>query len=121
MAPSACSGVARNASTRAGEKVYPEEVEEVLKAHPDVEDAVVVGVADERWGHRVVAVVAPAAGRSLDDAALRAHCRASLAGYKVPRAVIGVDAVQRSPAGKADYRWAARLAAQRDRRSPTSA
>jgi len=104
-----------------GEKVYPEEVEEVLKAYPDVEDAVVVGVADERWGQRVVAVVAPAAGRSLDDAALRAHCRASLAGYKVPRAVIGVDAVQRSPAGKADYRWAARLAAERDHRSPTSA
>jgi acyl-CoA synthetase (AMP-forming)/AMP-acid ligase II len=93
-----------------GEKVFPEEVEAVLKAHPAVYDAVVVGVDDERWGQRVTAVVAPVAGATvtLDD--LAAHCRGHLAGYKVPRQLVLVDEVVRSPAGKADYRWAARVA-----------
>jgi acyl-CoA synthetase (AMP-forming)/AMP-acid ligase II len=88
-----------------GEKVYPEEVEAVLRSHPGVADAVVVGMPDSRWGERVVAVVARAAGGleplTLDD--LQRHCRARLAGYKVPRALHLVDAVDRSPAGKPDY------------------
>ena len=89
-----------------GEKVYPEEVEEALKSHPAVYDALVVGVPDERWGERVVAVVQARAGDrpELDD--LAGHCRQTVAGYKVPRAVTFVDAIKRSPAGKADYRWA---------------
>ncbi|MBX7159930.1 MAG: acyl-CoA synthetase [Acidimicrobiia bacterium] len=89
-----------------GEKVYPEEVESVLKGHPDVFDAVVVGVPDDRFGQRVAAVVAPAGGRhpTLDDVAT--HCRGALAGYKVPRDLVVVDEVQRSPSGKPDYRWA---------------
>ncbi len=90
-----------------GEKVYPEEVEAVLKAHDAVADALVIGVADERWGETVAAVVQPVSGvdwPGLD--AITAWCRASLAGYKVPRAVYLVDAVERSPSGKADYRWA---------------
>jgi fatty-acyl-CoA synthase len=89
-----------------GEKVYPEEVEEALKSHPDVYDALVVGVPDERWGERVVAVVQARgdARPSIED--LAAHCRQAIAGYKVPRSVTYVDAVKRSPAGKADYRWA---------------
>ncbi|MEY2447728.1 MAG: 3-oxocholest-4-en-26-oate---CoA ligase [Acidimicrobiaceae bacterium] len=92
-----------------GEKVYPEEVEAVLKAHPAIADAVVVGVPDERWGSRVAAVVASGPALDLDE--VRAHCRASLAGYKVPRSITIVDTIERSPAGKADYRWAAEVAA----------
>ena len=89
-----------------GEKVYPEEVEEALKSHPDVFDALVVGVPDERWGERVVAVVAPRgeARPSVDD--LAEHCGTTIARYKLPKAVSFVEAIKRSPAGKADYRWA---------------
>ncbi|MEX2458055.1 MAG: AMP-binding protein, partial [Actinomycetota bacterium] len=89
-----------------GEKVFPEEVEAPLRDHPAVADAVIVGVPDERWGERVVAVVQPARGAvpTLED--LQAHCREHLAGYKVPRGLILVERVQRSPAGKADYAWA---------------
>jgi len=94
-----------------GEKVFPEEVEAVLKAHPAIYDAVVVGVPDERWGQRVTAVVQfrPDAEATLDD--LVEHCRGVLAGYKVPKTLVTVDLVQRSPAGKPDYRWAANVAA----------
>ena len=85
-----------------GEKVYPEEVEAVLRTHPGVSDAVVVGVPDPTWGERVVAVVAPAEEPpTLED--LQSHCRAGLAGYKVPRRLELVDAVPRLPAGKPDY------------------
>jgi len=96
-----------------GEKVYPEEVEAVLKTHPLVGDAVVVGVPDERLGQQVAAVVQPATsgGAAPDLAALQAHCRGLLAGYKLPRRLAVVDRVERSPAGKADYRWAARVLA----------
>ena len=89
-----------------GEKVYPEEVEAALKAHPKVFDAVVVGVPDERWGQRVVAVVRPrdAEQPTLDE--LADHCHTLIAGYKVPRALVLVDDVVRSPSGKPDYRWA---------------
>ncbi|WP_043263355.1 acyl-CoA synthetase [Streptomyces sp. CT34] len=90
-----------------GEKVYPEEVEQALKAHPDVYDALVAGVPDERWGHRVAAVVQLRDGADvLDAAGIQAHCRARLAGYKIPRDVVFTDRIQRSPSGKADYRWA---------------
>ncbi|HEX6311797.1 MAG TPA: acyl-CoA synthetase [Acidimicrobiia bacterium] len=93
-----------------GEKIYPEEVEAAVKSHPGVYDAVVVGVADERWGQRVAAVVQPREGAvvTLDD--LQVHCRTKLAGYKVPRELHLVDTMQRSPAGKADYRWAVQIA-----------
>jgi acyl-CoA synthetase (AMP-forming)/AMP-acid ligase II len=89
-----------------GEKIYPEEVEAALKSHPDVFDALVVGVPDERFTERVAAVVQPRPGRapSLDD--LAAHCRTLVAGYKVPRQLVLVDAIGRTPSGKADYRWA---------------
>jgi acyl-CoA synthetase (AMP-forming)/AMP-acid ligase II len=94
-----------------GEKVYPEEVEGVLRAHPDVYDVLVVGAPDERWGARVVALVQPVAGRTPPAEELVAHCRTSLAGYKVPKEVRLVDEVVRSPTGKPDYRWAAATAA----------
>lgn len=94
-----------------GEKVYPEEVEQALKDHPAVFDAVVVGAPDERWGERVVAVVAPRPGHDVTLDALRAHCRARLAGYKLPRDLVVVDEVRRSPTGKTDYAWARQAAA----------
>ncbi len=89
-----------------GEKVYPEEVEGVLKGHPNVFDVVVVGVPDERWGERVVAVVQPRDGAHVTLADIDTHARTLLAGYKVPRDVVEVGAVVRSPSGKPDYRWA---------------
>jgi 3-oxocholest-4-en-26-oate---CoA ligase len=89
-----------------GEKVFPEEVEQVLKAHPAVLDAVVAGVPDARFGERVAAVVGLRAGATADSDALREHCRATLAGYKVPARIEFVPDVVRSPSGKADYRWA---------------
>jgi len=94
-----------------GEKVYPEEVEGLLKAHPGVYDVLVVGVADERWGERVTAVVQPTAGfePTLDE--LDQHCRGKVAGYKIPRSIIIVEQIVRSPSGKADYRWAKATAA----------
>jgi acyl-CoA synthetase (AMP-forming)/AMP-acid ligase II len=89
-----------------GEKIYPEEVEAALKGHPDVFDALVVGVPDPRYGQHVAAVVQarPGAKPSLSD--LDSFVRAEIAGYKVPRSLWLVDEVKRSPAGKPDYRWA---------------
>ncbi|MEV4562762.1 acyl-CoA synthetase [Nonomuraea sp. NPDC049419] len=89
-----------------GEKVFPEEVEAVLKGHPGVFDAVVTGVPDERWGNRVAAVIEPRPGVPVTPEELDAHCRTLLSGYKVPRTYAFVDEMVRSPAGKADYRWA---------------
>jgi len=93
-----------------GEKIFPEEVEAAVKSHPEVYDAVVVGVTDEHWGQRVAAVVEPREGAkpTLED--VQDHCRTKLAGYKVPRALHLVDTVQRSPSGKPDYRWAKEIA-----------
>jgi fatty-acyl-CoA synthase len=96
-----------------GEKVYPEEVEAALKSHADVFDAVVVGVPDERWGERVVAVVQPRPGTQVTIDELNDHVRGHLAPYKIPRDVVTVDAVQRSPSGKPDYRWARAIAEAR--------
>jgi acyl-CoA synthetase (AMP-forming)/AMP-acid ligase II len=93
-----------------GEKVYPEEVEGALKAQDDVFDAVVVGVPDERWGERVVAVVQPRDGAQPTLEELVEHLRKHVAGYKVPRDLVLVDAIVRSPSGKPDYRWAKQTA-----------
>ncbi|MGV3760805.1 MAG: acyl-CoA synthetase [Actinomycetota bacterium] len=93
-----------------GEKVHPEEVEGVLHGHPAVADVLVVGVPDERWGSAVTAVVELAPGASLSFEEMSQHCRQHLAGYKVPKHLVVVDEVVRSPAGKADYRWAAAAA-----------
>ncbi|HEY4025304.1 MAG TPA: acyl-CoA synthetase [Candidatus Dormibacteraeota bacterium] len=93
-----------------GEKIYPEEVEAALKSHPDVFDAVVVGVPDERWGEGVAAVVAPRPGRTPTLDALRAHCEERIARYKLPRVLVEVPEVVRSPSGKPDYGWARKVA-----------
>ncbi len=93
-----------------GEKIFPEEVEAALKSHPQVFDAVVVGVPDERFGQRVAAVVAPRKGTRPTLEELAEHARTKIAGYKVPRELHLVDEVTRSPSGKADYRWAKSIA-----------
>jgi acyl-CoA synthetase (AMP-forming)/AMP-acid ligase II len=87
----------------AGEKVFPEEVEEALKRHPSIEDALVVGMPDEKWGQAVTGVVQLADGHDLDEAGLRAHVRQSLAGYKTPKRIVVADRALRAANGKADY------------------
>ncbi|HMC05317.1 MAG TPA: AMP-binding protein, partial [Actinomycetota bacterium] len=93
-----------------GEKVHPEEVEAVVRRHPGVEDAVGVAAPDPVWGHQVVAVVQPVCGDRPSEDEIRNHCREALADYKIPRRIVWVAEVVRSPAGKADYRWAAAVA-----------
>jgi 3-oxocholest-4-en-26-oate---CoA ligase len=95
-----------------GEKVHPEEVEAVLRRSDNVYDVLVVGAPDDRSGQRVVAVIKPTPGTSPTEEGMRTLARTSLAGYKVPKQVVFVDKVVRSPSGKADYRWAAEVAAK---------
>ena len=95
-----------------GEKVYPEEVEEAALRYDAIQDVLVVGVPDERWGHKVVAVASLLPGRQFDQTAFESVCRERLAGYKVPRAVVIVDEVRRTPAGKANYGWAKKVATE---------
>ena len=90
----------------AGEKIFPEEVEEVLKTHDSVEDALVFGVEDEKWGQAVTAVVSLVSHQSLDVTKLLDHVRGSLARYKSPKAIYVVDTMFRAPNGKADYKAA---------------
>ena len=95
-----------------GEKVFPEEVEEVLRTHPAVFDAVVAGQPHDRWGERVIGVISPRPGVAQPPfEELKTFLAARLAGYKVPKALVWVDEVKRSPAGKQDYRWAKDIAA----------
>ena len=90
----------------AGEKVFPEEVEEVIKSHAGTVDCLVVGIPDERFGERVVSVVSRTSVVAVDDTVILNHCREHLAGYKLPKNVLFVDHVQRAPNGKPDYKWA---------------
>ena len=94
----------------AGEKVYPEEVEEALKTHPSVDDVLVVGVPDEKWGQSVTAVVRPATNIGFDEETLRKHVRERLAGYKTPKRVLAAEIALRAPNGKADYKTALEFA-----------
>lgn len=90
-----------------GEKIFPEEVEQALRGHPAIKDAVVAGQPDPRWGERVVGIVSPNdldVRPDLKD--LREFLAQKLASYKIPKALVWVDEVRRSPAGKQDYRWA---------------
>ncbi len=89
-----------------GEKVFPEEVEEVLKQHPSVYDAVVVGVPDDKFGEAITAVVEPVPGQEIDEDALIAHTKEHLAAYKAPKRILVVDSIGRAPNAKVDYgRW----------------
>jgi fatty-acyl-CoA synthase len=92
--------------TSGGEKIFPEEVEETARRYAAVADVLVVGLEDERWGQKVVAVIEVAAGQHFERAEFERICREHLSGYKVPKVVFLTERVQRSPAGKADYRWA---------------
>ncbi len=88
----------------AGEKVYPEEVEEALKTHPAIEDALVVGLPDDKWGQAVTGVVVLARGATFDEDEVRRHVRASLAGYKTPKRILVTQVPLRASNGKADYK-----------------
>ncbi|MGD0192552.1 MAG: acyl-CoA synthetase [Rhizomicrobium sp.] len=106
-------GRGNNCINTAGEKVFPEEVEEILKIHPTVEDALVLGVPDEKWGQAVTGVVKLAAGAEFDETSLREHVRAHLAGYKTPKRIIAATSVNlRAPNGKADYKAVSEFARQ---------
>ena len=95
-----------------GEKIFAEEVEVAIKTFAGIGDAQVVGVASKQWGQKVVALASLEADCLHDEAAIRAHCRGVISTYKVPKHVILVDTIVRAPNGKADYKWAADVAAQ---------
>lgn len=97
-----------------GEKIFAEEVEQAIARHPDVYDVVVVGRPSERWGSEVVAIVQLREGASLDGDQLVEDAAASIARYKLPKEIVFVEEILRSPAGKADYRWARTQAAEAD-------
>ncbi len=103
-------GRGSNCINTGGEKVYPEEVENALKAHPDVFDVLVVGIADENYGQQVAAVIQPRVGTAPDLEGLRDFLRTSLSGYKLPRSVTLVDEIPRHATGKANYPKAKKLA-----------
>jgi len=95
-----------------GEKIFPEEVESAVRSHPDVMDAIVCGAPDERWGQTVAAIVQPRQGHEAPALeSIQEHCRATIAGYKLPRRLHVVERVERSPSGKPDYTWAAGIVA----------
>ncbi len=96
-------GRGSNCINTAGEKVYPEEVEEALKHHESVADALVVGLPDERWGQAITAVVTLHPGYSLDEIGLREFARRELAGYKLPKRILAKEDLERAPNGKANY------------------
>jgi acyl-CoA synthetase (AMP-forming)/AMP-acid ligase II len=87
-----------------GEKVFPEEVEEVLKLHPSIRDAVAVGVPDDKFGEAITAVVEPFPGAAVDEGDVIAHVKGKLAAYKAPKRVVVVESIQRAPNGKVDYK-----------------
>lgn len=93
-----------------GEKIFAEEVEAAVKAHPDVYDCVVAGRPSERWGNEVVAVVRLKAGANTTEASLLEEAQKYIARFKLPKQFVFVEAIVRSPAGKADYRWAKQIA-----------
>src|ERR1700742_1862950 len=96
-----------------GEKVFVEEVEEVLRAHPAIADALVVGRPSERWGEEIVALIQPRDGAGTAHELLYAHCTSQLAPFKAPKEFIVVEQVRRLGNGKADYRWAKRQATEK--------
>jgi fatty-acyl-CoA synthase len=99
-------GRGSNCINSGGEKIFPEEVEEAIKRHPHVDDCYVLGLPDERFGQRVVAVVGASPGTAPTSDEIRAFLRSSLSHFKVPKDVVIRGAIQRAPNGKADYQWA---------------
>ncbi len=107
-------GRSSNCINTGGEKVFPEEVEEVIKQHPRVRDCLVVGLPDESFGQRVAAVVSLSAPLASPAEELQSFCSEHLARYKLPRSVMLVEQIQRAPNGKADYSWAKQQLEQGD-------
>ena len=103
-------GRGSNCINTGGEKVFPEEVEEAMKAQPAVYDSLVVGVPDERFGERIVAVVSLQPGTHATEAELLVGVADHIARYKLPKQIIVVDQVRRAANGKADYPWARSVA-----------
>ena len=103
-------GRGSNCINSAGEKIYPEEVEEAIKRNNEVFDCLVVGVDDPKFGQKVVAVVSLEDSKQIDEDNLVNATRQFIAGYKLPKKVIFVDEVQRAPNGKANYKWAKNVA-----------
>ena len=99
-------GRGSNCINSAGEKIYPEEVEEAIKTHDDVFDCLVVGMPDEKFGQRIVAVVSTVDNKDLDELALIENTRKKIAGYKLPKQILFTHEVKRAPNGKANYKWA---------------
>ena len=99
-------GRGSNCINSAGEKIYPEEVEEAIKTHNDIFDCLVVGMPDEKFGQRIVAVVSTVDNKDLDELALIENTRKKIAGYKLPKQILFTDEVKRAPNGKANYKWA---------------
>ena len=103
-------GRGSNCINSAGEKIYPEEVEEAIKRNQEVFDCLVVGIEDEKFGQKVVAVVSIEKNNEISEANLVESTREFIAGYKLPKKVIFVEEVQRAPNGKANYKWAKSVA-----------
>jgi acyl-CoA synthetase (AMP-forming)/AMP-acid ligase II len=103
-------GRGSNCINTGGEKVYPEEVEEALKLHPDVRDAAVIGLADERFGEAVTAIIELRPGAQVGDDQLVAHVKEHLAGYKAPKSIVRLDSIQRQANGKVNYQLLKTLA-----------
>ena len=108
-------GRGSNCINSAGEKIYPEEVEEAIKRNNEVFDCLVVGVDDARFGQKVVAVVSIEQEKSIDEQSLVEATRKFIAGYKLPKEIIFVDEVQRAPNGKANYKWAKSVAVENNK------
>ena len=103
-------GRGSNCINTAGEKVYPEEVEEAVKRNSDIYDCLVVGMKDDRFGQRVVALASFEEGHEITEQELISYTREHLAGYKLPKQVLFVEEVMRAPNGKANYKWAKEIA-----------
>ena len=105
-------GRGSNCINSAGEKIYPEEVEEAIKRNEEVFDCLVVGVEDKKFGQKVVAVVSIEKNKEINEAELVESTREFIAGYKLPKKIIFVQEVQRAPNGKANYKWAKNVAVE---------
>ena len=99
-------GRGSNCINTAGEKVYPEEVEEAVKRHPAVLDCLVVGIDDEKFGQRVTGVASLVSGQNVTGEEIREFLRDKMASYKLPKQLFVAETVKRAPNGKADYKWA---------------
>ncbi|MDG2261355.1 MAG: AMP-binding protein [Actinomycetota bacterium] len=105
-------GRGSNCINSGGEKIYPEEVEEAMKTHADIDDCYVIGIPDERFGNRIIAVAGCTTAANPSEDELRTYLRGKISGYKIPKQILLVGDFRRAPNGKADYGWAKEIAEQ---------